>query len=255
MKFNIANLFRKWRDFLRELRDYLGRLSPYIPIIIYSVVSVGGYPYHLPLQNETSPLEPLETEPTYDILNTSEMSMKSLRDIRCEWRDPADNFKYCSVLVELHNKRGVKKLLHDIKLHGRYHINITNISYSTTYSEVLKTYQTKEGRNYTKLEKVWRGMKKGIPKHISPKSHLGVRIDFIAPIVIEGGTYKRNKFNISIIGDKDYTLDPTISGCASLTQAGATYNLTADIVDSSTSRCIKRCEHRIRPVRRTSTTS
>lgn len=56
--------------------------------------------------------------------------------------------------------------------------------------------------------------------------------------------YERNRpyeeFNISIIGDKGFNafMDPDIAACSELSTTGATYTLTSDILDSSTSYCM-----------------
>lgn len=53
-------------------------------------------------------------------------------------------------------------------------------------------------------------------------------------------TKQNEKFNISITGDKGFSalMDPDISACSILNSAGATYTLTADIIDSTSDICI-----------------
>jgi len=186
-----------------------------------------------------------EMEKSYKVVNETDIFITALEEIKCEWRNPKDNFRYCTAFVELENKKTLDMTLKDTGFGLETKYPVTNVTYevSNTYTNKDKKYVEEINdthvKTYNKSKKEFTNFKTFDKNEKLKKNEpLMVEISFINPVVIEDGTYKDNFYNFTIIEEsKTYKLDPDISACAELSSSD-TYTMTADIFDA-TDKCIE----------------
>lgn len=177
----------------------------------------------------------------------------------CEWKDPKSNYKDCSIILAVNNSNSVSFTLNASPFSTRFLYNAANlsISYSMTYSAYNDSIlnQTCYNNlplsqkqylstpipcyyNYTRLNfSNWQPIA-GLTT-IARNSVYGIKLDFKSPITISNKIYEENHFNFTVAGTtQSVTLDPDISACSVLSTAGATYTLTANIANSTSSTCM-----------------
>ncbi|MEM5854207.1 MAG: NosD domain-containing protein [Candidatus Aenigmatarchaeota archaeon] len=198
------------------------------------------------------------------IVFAGKITVKAPYDIVCRWNNASDNWKDCEVVIEVNNSDTKNDLiLKGDSFIAKFLKDVKDFSVETTYSYITyeepilnRTCYEEEKSKYdfeefsrlienksicyynytrksfynfqpiTKLDKIYKN------------SVIGIKLKFKSPIAIETEQYLKNHFNFTLLSDYNITLDPEISQCAVLDQAGATYYLTANIIDSTSTYCM-----------------
>jgi hypothetical protein len=192
-------------------------------------------------------------------LNTETVSRHGITitapyDVVCDWRDPGSDYKICEVVFEVNNTNPVDFPLTGLKIPFKHAVkkNEVNVSHSTDYllytepvlnitcynnlshEERLRSHENESRCYYNVTRKVFFNWIPGRQEKIPAETVVAVKLVFESPILVEDGRYLKNQFNFSLVGvDKEVELDPDISACSTLSTAGATYNLTADITNAN----------------------
>jgi parallel beta-helix repeat protein len=206
--------------------------------------------------------ETINYETNEKIMTDGVIMIKSPYEIVCRWSNPNSLWKDCEIVIEVNNSNTksdlilkgdelLAKFLKDVQnftVYTTYNYNLYNdtILNNTCFDSLNVTPEERESilenkslcfYNYTrksfynfqpttKLDKIYKN------------SVIGIKLEFQSPIVAEAGAYLKNHFNFTLLSDYNMTLDPDISTCSVLDTAGATYTLTADIIDSSATVCM-----------------
>lgn len=204
--------------------------------------------------------EILNTEINTKILTSGNITMTSPYNIVCRWSNASSLWKNCEVIIEVNNSdtksdlimkgdtflaKFLKNIM-DMQVYTSYDYSfyndsILNKTCFANLTEMQKKVTLENSTlcfyNYTRKEfHTWTQVTK-LDK-IYKNSVIGIRLVFRSPIEVEANTYLKNHFNFTLLSDYNITLDPEISDCSVLDQAGATYNLTADIVNTTTATCM-----------------
>jgi parallel beta-helix repeat protein len=213
----------------------------------------------------TASSETIDYDKNLKVYSFSGVTITAPYVLTCRWSDPKSSWKQCEAVIEINNTNPIaipfksSDILSNLNVSMLYSGKNFLFEFSNTskpvIAEALNTTCAKNLNltnrtvremldnksicyyNYTKNEYYdWMDI-----KNFSkiPKGAVAVKISFDTPIITSKGAYQKNHFNFTIAGQAvSYTLDPEISTCATLDSAGATYTLTADIIDSSASTCM-----------------
>ena len=208
------------------------------------------------VKSENPFIEEINRETNIKSVVYKDIKIISPHIIMCDWSNSSSNWKDCEIVIEIENHNATHDFIEKNLPISKFKYNVNNMkvytsTIFTTFNQSIlnktcfESLSKEEQRSALSDDKSlcyynitkrsfsdWKIKDKidKIPKG-SP-GILGIKLVFQSPIESDGEKYLQNYFDFTLFGDYNVILDPEISECSVLSQDGATYILTEDIIDA-----------------------